>query len=231
MLEAGLGEGPEAWAAVTALLVPNALVLRPRRWGLRGEKWEPGFDRRAAATAERLHVALAEMTSTGFVLVAHSLGALTARALVRQHPESVRGLVLVDPTVEEQPLGVLPFLRAAGLAQAGLAALRRDARRRAVVAEQRAFPASVRQVARLEGGRPAGVPTVILTAGADKGWERTAAAHERLARRLDARHVVVADAGHHIQRDQPATVAGVISELRESPVGWQGRPAGGGDPR
>lgn len=231
VLEAGLGEGPEAWDDVTALLESTALVLRPRRWGLGGEPWVPGLDRRAVASAERLHAAVRLVTPQPFILVAHSLGGLAARALVRLHPTSVTGLVLVDPTVEAQAPGVLMVLRALGAARASLAAPMRDPRRRAVVAEQRAFPGSARQVLRLEDGPATGVPTVILSAGSGRGWEGSAAAHERLALRIGARHLVVAGAGHHIQHSHPALLAHVVTGLLERSAGKPDRRAGGADLR
>ncbi|MFC5754823.1 alpha/beta fold hydrolase [Actinomadura rugatobispora] len=70
----------------------------------------PGLGRSPAAQAPpslrrnvRIMAALADEIGPPVTVLAHSMGAFTAEALARLHPELLNGLVLVDPSQERDP--------------------------------------------------------------------------------------------------------------------------------
>jgi pimeloyl-ACP methyl ester carboxylesterase len=102
VMEAGMGASSVSWAWVQPAVDDTATVVSYDRAGI---AWSdpPAADRDPATTVEDLRTALEARGLPGpYVLVAHSMGALVARAFAGAHPDEVAALVLVDPSHEHQ---------------------------------------------------------------------------------------------------------------------------------
>jgi pimeloyl-ACP methyl ester carboxylesterase len=98
VLLGGQGSTTTSWGDFRELLGPD---VRTCAWDYPGVGWSTGAP---MMTAARAAAALeGTLTAAGVarpvLLVAHSIGGLTARLFVGQHPQSVAGAVLFDPTV------------------------------------------------------------------------------------------------------------------------------------
>lgn len=102
VLEAGATGFAETWSRVQGHLDDGARVCSYDRAGLGLSDPAPdGFD--PERTSEDLAAALAAHGERGpYVLVGHSLGGLLVRDFASRRPEEVAGLVLVDPSHEDQ---------------------------------------------------------------------------------------------------------------------------------
>ncbi|WP_019629040.1 alpha/beta fold hydrolase [Actinomadura atramentaria] len=112
LVTSGLGGAWFDWRTVTALLGGEFRVTVLDRPSL-------GLSRpaRAAPTLRRdadVLIALAERAGRPVTLVAHSMGAFSAEAAARLRPDLVSGVVLVDPSFEDERPG--PFWRLAARA-------------------------------------------------------------------------------------------------------------------
>lgn len=103
VLESGMGPAfSSAWAHVQDRLDDHARVVSYDRPGL-GWSDPHAHGRDPEALAIDLRAALDQLDVDGpYLLVAHSLGAFHARVFAATHPDEVAGLVLVDPSHEEQ---------------------------------------------------------------------------------------------------------------------------------
>jgi pimeloyl-ACP methyl ester carboxylesterase len=161
-----------------------------------------------------------------YVLVGHSLGGLLVRLYTSQHPDEVSGLVLLDPSTEQQaarlwsqlPPDVMAQFRV-GLSQSpdGL--------------DYDSFVAGMAQLQAAEralGHRP----LIVLTAMGSRTIEPGVPAEvgERMAREWLAMHAevsrlssnsahLVLDTGHDIARDAPALVVAAIEAVVASARG------------
>ncbi len=97
LLMAGCGMSMYYWADV-ARRMPGSWLAAFDRPGLGGTRW-PGHLPSLAQEVATLQQVVHELGRPA-ILVAHSMAALHAEALLLQHPESVAGLVLVDPSIE-----------------------------------------------------------------------------------------------------------------------------------
>jgi pimeloyl-ACP methyl ester carboxylesterase len=107
ILEAGAGEHSSAWSRVQELLSPQAGSCAYDRagWG----RSEPGpAPRSMTQEAFELRTLLDSAGIAGpYILVGHSYGGLLVRRYVERYGDDVVGLVLVDPTHEDDRLGVV----------------------------------------------------------------------------------------------------------------------------
>lgn len=190
------------------------------------------------------HIAamIAELGCGPVVAVGQSLGGAVAALLARDHPESVAGLVLLDPTPIndaaacarlERTMGAtaalgrvpgLGALLAAGL-RASFARQRRRLRLRADCAEAHARIAdldvaklarAVRGIAEVSAGFRESdlprVPAVVVTA--DRlPHDKVRMAHARLAAALDAPLVSWPGAEHNLQLDHPDETLATVRDL------------------
>lgn len=120
VIESGLGGGVLEWEAVAAGLAERAIVVRHDRPGL---GWSGPGDARAdeagklpvrtaMVAAAELRRLLQHLRLHGpYVLVGHSLGGVHARVFAGLYPREVAGVVLVDPSHEDQ-LSLMPRLAA-----------------------------------------------------------------------------------------------------------------------
>jgi pimeloyl-ACP methyl ester carboxylesterase len=97
LLDAGQGSASPQWGWVQRELAAQTRVVSIDRPGMGySDPLPPGVDARRYVAD--LRAALASLDLQGpYVLVAHSMGALTSRAFAAEHPDEVAGVVLVDP--------------------------------------------------------------------------------------------------------------------------------------
>lgn len=236
VFEAGLGGDHRAWRRVRERLGPVRTVAYDRA----GSGWsDPGpRPRTASSMAGELHRLLdATTVRPPYLLVAHSFGAMVARLFASIYPAEVCGLVLVDPSHEDQRrfweptrLGALlgrvrrsRYRIRPVLARVGWFRLRRRgdggdpvegwlASRSTAwdwVREAALIPTSEEQVRR--SAPLPDVPLVVLRAHVlheDETWIRLGA---EIARSVPGgRLVVVEETGHSIQSDRPEAVVEAI---------------------
>lgn len=102
VLESGLGAGASAWRRVQDPIAAATRVCSYDRAGF-GRSGPTSGPRDAGVLADDLYQVLKAGKVAGpYVLVGHSLGGLTTRIFASRHPELVAGLVLVDPSHEDQ---------------------------------------------------------------------------------------------------------------------------------
>jgi poly(3-hydroxyoctanoate) depolymerase len=99
VLLGGVGVPSYEWDFVADLL-PDLALVRLDRPGLMGSPW-PDELPRLAAEVDTLEGLLENVGAA--IVVAHSMASFHAEALVRQRPDLVVGLVLVDGSVEMTP--------------------------------------------------------------------------------------------------------------------------------
>jgi pimeloyl-ACP methyl ester carboxylesterase len=102
VLESGLGAGALAWRNVQDQIAATTRVCSYDRSGF-GRSGPATGPRDAGALADDLFQVLKAGKVAGpYVVVGHSLGGYTSRIFASRHPDLVAGLVLVDPSHEEQ---------------------------------------------------------------------------------------------------------------------------------
>jgi pimeloyl-ACP methyl ester carboxylesterase len=126
LLLGGCGVPSTAWEPLLPALDGHQVVQLDRP-GLLGTPW-PGVLPTLEAELATL-TALVERVGGPVVLVAHSMAGLHAEALVRRRPDLVRGLVLVDSSVEWRPARTRTGSRTVERCWLGLARLARIALR------------------------------------------------------------------------------------------------------
>jgi pimeloyl-ACP methyl ester carboxylesterase len=126
LLLGGCGVPSTAWEPLLPAL-DGYLVVQLDRPGLLGTPW-PGVLPTLEAEVATL-AALVERVGGPVVLVAHSMAGLHAEALVRRRPDLVRGLVLVDSSIEWRPDRARTGSRTVERCWLGLARLARTALR------------------------------------------------------------------------------------------------------
>jgi pimeloyl-ACP methyl ester carboxylesterase len=214
VLVSGLGDTLDVWAGVQTGMSANcAMTFAYTRAGYEGSAPASG-PRDAATIVGELRTELQHRRiSPPYVLVGHSLGGLYAQYFARQFPREVRGLLLIDSTHWNQQLPTalgasatygrpgtflyMPFI------------MRRELADSARAGEQ------------VHASPPAGdIPTIVLSRtrpliSDSAGSEAPAAIlqQEIAADFPAATHLNVANSGHYIQRDQPATVINSARQL------------------
>ena len=102
VLEAAYASPWQSWGVVQPALARRTRVCSYNRAGILGS--DPGpLPRDGNAIAADLAAGLhAARIAPPYVLVGHSIGGLYVRAFYAQHPKQVAGMVLVDPSAEDQ---------------------------------------------------------------------------------------------------------------------------------
>jgi pimeloyl-ACP methyl ester carboxylesterase len=232
----GLGSGSDDWLQTARCLARHFRVVLVDLPG-HGDSDMPepfSLDRAVAA----LDLALADIPGGPPILVGHSLGGLIAAAEAIDHPERVRGLVLVETALrpqlpDDQRAASLDRLDGdyAGVVHAAYLDFGHDAAqgerlyRRAAALDPRVVKRWIRlawtvdlsdQVARIE------VPVLAVLAerswAADEPWSAVAEAlgYADMPRLRATR---IADCGHFVMLDHPAELAALIAGFAAAPEG------------
>lgn len=102
IFESGLSQPRDTWGAVPGEIAKTARVCTYDRAGV-GESDRAGFIRTSSDVVRELRELLKEAGETGpFIVVGHSFGGLNARLYAIRYPQEVSGLVLVEPSHEDQ---------------------------------------------------------------------------------------------------------------------------------
>lgn len=205
VLEAGAGDGPEAWTRLAEELSAHTTVVRYQR----SRRLAPQQDSRSGAElAAQLHQALRDRgLPPPYVLAGHSLGGPFVLSFARRYPQDVAGLVLVDA----RPPGFTAACTAAGARLCDVPGWALALSEPWVRAEMRGLPATYAQIGDL-ASLPA-VPAVVIAATtapslADATFQRVWLEQQRLmAQQLPRARLVLAEgSGHYVQKEQPALV-------------------------
>ena len=219
LLDAGLGDDGRVWSKVLPEVGRITRACAYDRLGL-GYSSPAPRPRAVRQMVDELHQLL-EMTAPGvpYVLVAHSFAGLTTRLYVSQYPNEVAGLVLVDPTTEEQDTRFWSLLP-----EQHLKPFREMLGRNPEGVDFDVFRAGMSELRRSHrslGDRP----LVVLTAGEKSGpgvseevdaqmaavWLDMHAENARLS--SNGVHVVAKQSGHYIQLEEPQLVVAAIREV------------------
>ncbi|MFI6601441.1 alpha/beta fold hydrolase [Nonomuraea sp. NPDC050536] len=241
VFEAGIGEPGASWSAVREELARSA---RACTYDRAGYAWSEPSDgpHTAQRAADELHTLLRAAGEAGpYLLVGHSYGAHITRLFAARWPGETAGLVLVDPSVEDQadsvgrPILIAQFAAYEWAARVGIvrafsgALLPADApaelRRQAPVlygaasmtaarAESMSIMESAAQVRALPGdGTPWGArPVTVISASGQP--PATEALHAKLAALSSrGRHVVADTDDHYVHYARPRLVVNAIQEV------------------
>jgi pimeloyl-ACP methyl ester carboxylesterase len=103
VLETGAGTSIDAWRNVQAKIPANLRYCAYNRAGLGMSDPAPISPRTTADHAKDLRAVITKAGITPpYILMAHSLGGLTARQYATQYPQDVAGILLVDSTHPDQ---------------------------------------------------------------------------------------------------------------------------------
>lgn len=222
VLTHGWGATAHMWEPQVSALAPHARVVT---WDLRGHGRSPSPDDPAAYSVDVVLADLDGLVGDGpAVLVGHSLGGQLSIGFALRHPDRVAGLGLLstgpgyrdraamadwNATIERQ---------ARALEQRGMDALPAgDDMHGGLHTSAAALAHAIRGfVAQhdssiMDGAPTITVPVLALVGAKDRGF---LAAADWFERKLDrVTKIVVADAGHAVNRHQPAAVSAAILDL------------------
>jgi pimeloyl-ACP methyl ester carboxylesterase len=224
IFEAGLGDSSESWRNVSSSIATITQVIRYDRAGL-GCSPLSAAPRTATQIASELRAALqSAKIAPPYLLVSHSAGAWYVMAFAAEHPNEVAGLLLVDPTPpkffseisslqDEQErrdfASAISKYEAAALPGRRAEWASRD--QAAVQAETAVMKAQMPLVIITAVGPQAGHNAAIR-----KYWHRQ---HERMAGATVRGRVVIANAGHYVQLEEPQIVVREIRRLLATVAG------------
>ena len=210
VLEAGSGFPLKTWDKVWNEISGITQVFAYDRAGLglsdRGDK-----PRHSQQMVENLHALLEKANiASPYILVGHSFGGLNVRLFANNFPDQVVGLVLVDPSHEEQEVKWMPLLSPESR--------KMYQKLTAIEGTREDFLASLEQVSasRKSYGE---MPLTVLSAGRkDHNTEESHAMwialhQDLLTLSANASHVIVENSGHNIHREQPGAVADAIRNV------------------
>lgn len=234
VLVPGMGDLRGTYRRLAPLLV--AAGYRVALTDLRGHgDSDPGFDSYGDLDTAGDIAALIEALGAPAVVVGNSMGAGAAVCAAAERPELIRGLVLIGPFVREHDVGALTraLMRAALAAPlaaltwkaylprlyAGRTAADHDAYLRTVIASlrrpgyARAFSRSTRISHAPAEARIGQVqaPALILMGEQDPDFPDPKAEADWIAEALHGRAVMVPEAGHYPQSQQPELVAEAVT--------------------
>lgn len=165
------------------------------------------------------------------VLVGHSMASFWVEAFARLHPRVVRGLVLVDGSIEEAPgppaPGATTLRTWLGSVIAAVPGLLRTAG--VALLEDAAYLGMAADLHSIRAGHPLPPVPIVLLAATRTGstrWERRwLTRQEEWARRLDieqpgqsdVRFEVVKRSGHRVMRDAPERISAAVRSIEPAP--------------
>jgi pimeloyl-ACP methyl ester carboxylesterase len=242
VFDAGLGGSSPGWSRVQPDVARFTRACSYDRAGLGYS--DPGPSPRTARRMARELAALVDRSGIGgpLVLVGASSGGLTMRVFASDFADRVAGLVLVDPTHEDQPHHVpavarfVPILSSLGVLRLfdvsfdlGAESLAPAAQPFARATRFRAagYHAAASEIIHIRESaneartsrRVLAVPVVVVTGarGADEAWMALRRDQAALSRR--GCHLVARQSGHVVAIDQPEVVVEAIRRLVDTARG------------
>jgi pimeloyl-ACP methyl ester carboxylesterase len=214
VMDAGLGNGISTWNRVVPEIAKSTLVCAYDRAGIGGS--DPGpAPRTSQQIIQELNTLLEKArVAAPYLLVGHSFGGLNVRLYASKHPEKVAGLVLVDPSHENQTL------RFAELMEPGK-------RKIFLEYEKRGNPERVDVITssmQINASAPIQqMPLVVITAAYEDWLPKTnqiETVRQNLQKELvglvtGGIHVKAEGSGHYVQLDRPELVIQAIQYMRK----------------
>ncbi len=224
VLEAGLGEGLDEWAALLPHVAAFTRVCAYDRAGV-GKSDAGPRPRTSRQMVTELRTLLAGAQVAGpYVLVGHSLGGLNVALYAAEHPDEVAGLVLLDPAFPDflarmdaawGRLRTRLFLRV-GFPQEGMTKedLRTSCAQVAAAGRLPDVPLVV-----ISAGQPARLPTVFRAIFPGSKYQRVMQAGGAVlaGASTQGRQVIAPDANHNTMQLQYALITKTIHEVIEAP--------------
>ena len=242
ILEAGLGGTTADWGLVQPEVANFTNVCSYDRAGMGYSDSGPSPRTLARINGELTQLLDRAGVPSPVVLVGASIGGLSARLLASQHPDRVAGLVLVDPSSEDEaphlpPIApYVPLYSSLGIFRLrGVtfgpppASLPLATRRLAEATSRRtaAYETTLDEITHLPEGlaevkatrRPLTIPLVVVTAGrgSDAAWLES----QRRQAALSSRgcQVIAENSGHGIAVGQPDIVVRAIQSVVDAASG------------
>jgi len=231
ILEIGFGGSGEGWEQVQPKLSRNMRVCSYDRAGV--GKSDPGpLPRDGAAIVRDLDEALKRANITGpFIGVGHSSGGLYIRLFAAGHPGQMKGLVLVDPSIEhaggwegirDHALACQRFVEKTPVDRKDWhwdSCLPKDAERQALYLKPSAWQTQVSEIETLftttsdqvdaAAARVREIPTIILTA--EQGG--MAQPQAQMARRFAHAEQRIVPSGHMMMFERPDAIVAAVQDL------------------
>ena len=215
VFEAGFGDTLEVWRTVQAQVAAHcAGTFSYNRAGYLDSDPASGTRDAATVVAELRDELRRQRLTPPYVLVGHSLGGLYMQYFARSFPRETAGLLLVDSTHWQQGLKIdatanTPYQARTAVTLFMPLIMRQELNDSTVAGQQvHDSPAAT------------SVPTIVLSStrtapGIDEAQRvRATALQDEIAADFPgARHVLVENSGHYIQRDQPGAVVAAAREL------------------
>jgi pimeloyl-ACP methyl ester carboxylesterase len=110
VMDAGLANGINTWDRVVTEIAKSTLVCTYDRAGIGGSDPGPAPRTSQQIIQELDNLLEKAQVASPYVLVGHSFGALNIRLYASRHPEKVAGMVLVDPSHENQTKRFAEFM-------------------------------------------------------------------------------------------------------------------------
>lgn len=233
VFEAGLDEDASTWNRVAPRLSAETSTVVYSRAGLGRSSKPAAVPRTSRQIADDLHALLSALGTKGpLVMVAHSIGALTARVYAGAYPQDVAGMVLVDGSHPDQWTEMLSALpKETEGEQRGISTFRKTMTSllndstfnrehmdiAASAAEARSFmslgdlPLVVVTRSPQSHANPMLAPPVELTI--EDIHQALQASYLRLS--TSSSQVIAARAGHRIQNEEPQLVIDAVLKVLE----------------
>lgn len=212
ILEAGGGGTSGAWSAVQAALPAGIRACAYDRAG--SGKSDPGPQPRTMdAEVADLHALLEKSGVTEpIVFVGQSLGGILARLYFHKYPESVAGMVLIDPTTEDSVvfnLRVNRWIKVRELEDSLGEGARSVARDR----QENPVPLGKRPLVVIAAGKRSQPPGMSAEEWLAMRTARDAQVKELSKLSSNSKFILDPPSGHNVERDNPKLVANAIEEL------------------
>jgi pimeloyl-ACP methyl ester carboxylesterase len=212
VMDAGLAHGLHTWDLVLPEVAKFTRVCSYDRAGI-GESDRGRKPRTSQQIVTELHALLKNVKlKAPYVLVGHSFGGLNVRLYASQHPDQVAGMVLVDPSHEDQ-------------SDRYAALMSRSVRQSFLDLENGRNKEDVNVLvsdAQLRSSTPIpNIPLVVLTAAYAK-WLPRSKQIEQVRQELqsdlahlvpNSSHLIATRSGHFIQQDRPDLVIHAIQTV------------------
>ena len=212
ILEAGGGGTSAAWSGVQAALPATIRACAYDRAG--SGKSDPGpAPRTMDAEVTDLHALLEQSGITGpIVFVGQSLGGILARLYLHKYPDSVAGMLLVDPTDEDSVvfnLRVNRWIKVRDLQDS----LGEGGRSVAKARQENPVPLGKRPLIVIAAGKRPQPPGTSAEQWLEMRSDRDAHLKELSKLSGNSKFILDADSGHNVERDNPSLVAKAIQDL------------------